>query len=137
MSNDEVLAARLPHHPWIASIAADIGADRLPQMLESLRRAGEMDAREIRVLQCYLRNVKAIAWQHVDHSGRQSRRLQELHGEVRGKLLGWTRLPDDYVAHQCWRRRQIAGNRGEVERSNGVHEALERAIVGLVPHARR
>ena len=44
------------------------------------------------------------------------------------------RLPDHDVAHQGGRGWQVAGNRGEVERSDRVHEALEWAIVGPVPY---
>ena len=45
------------------------------------------------------------------------------------------RLPDDGVAHQRRRGRQVAGDRGEVERRDRVDEALERAVVGAVPDA--
>ncbi len=54
----------------------------------------------------------------------------------RGELLGRRGLPDDGVAHQRRRGRQVAGDRGEVERRDRVDEALERPVVGAVPHAR-
>jgi hypothetical protein len=39
------------------------------------------------------------------------------------------RLPDHGVAHQRRGGRQVAGDRGEVERRDGVDEALERPVV--------
>ena len=46
------------------------------------------------------------------------------------------RLPDHGVAHQRRRGREVAADGGEVERRDGVDEALERAVLHLVPHAR-
>ena len=47
--------------------------------------------------------------------------------------LGDRRLPHHGVAHQRRRRRQVAGDRGEVERRDRVDEAVQRAVVGAVP----
>ena len=68
--------------------------------------------------------------------GGQPGLLEEVHRQRRGELLGRRRLPHDGVAHQRRRGRQVAGDRGEVERRDRVDEALERAVVGAVPHAR-
>ena len=85
--------------------------------------------------QRHLGDVEAVAGQHVDHARRQAGLLEQLHGQVRGELLGRRRLPDDGVAHQRRRGRQVAGDRGEVERRDRVDEALQRAVVGAVPDA--
>ena len=50
---------------------------------------------------------------------------------------GRGRLPDDGVAHQRGRRREVAGDRGEVERRDGEDEALERPVLEPVPDAGR
>ena len=57
------------------------------------------------------------------------------HDVVRRELLGVRRLPHDGVAHQRRGGRQVAGDRGEVERRDRVDEALERAVVDAVPDA--
>jgi hypothetical protein len=68
---------------------------------------------------------------------RQAGLLEQPHGEVRCELLRRRRLPDDDVAHQRRREREVAGDGGEVERRDGVDEALERPVVHGVPHTRR
>ena len=82
-----------------------------------------------------LGDVEAVAGQHVDDARRHAGLLEQLHGQVRGELLGRRRLPEHRVAHQRGRGRQVAGDRGEVERRDRVDEALERAVVGAVPDA--
>ena len=67
--------------------------------------------------------------------GRQPGLLQQPHREVRGELLGRRRLPHHGVAHQRRRGRQVAGDRGEVERGDRVDEALQRPVVEPVPDA--
>ena len=57
------------------------------------------------------------------------------HRPVRRELLRRRRLPDHRVAHQRRRGRQVAGDRGEVERRDRVDEALQRPVVDPVPHA--
>ena len=47
------------------------------------------------------------------------------------------RLPHHHVAEQRRRGRQVAGDRGEVERRDRQHEALERAVLEPVPRAGR
>ena len=107
----------------------------LPQVLEGRRRAGEVDAGQVGVGERDLGDVEAVAREHVDHARRQPGLLEQLHGQRRGELLGRRGLPDDRVAHQGRRGRQVAGDRGEVERRDRVDEALERAVVGAVPDA--
>ena len=77
----------------------------------------------------------AVSGHQVDHAGRQARRLEQAHDEVRGELLGVRRLPHHGVAEQRGRGRQVAGDRGEVERRDREHEALERAVLQPVPAA--
>ncbi len=133
MGDHEVFAAGLADQPRIALVAADIGAHLLPQVLEGGRRSGEVDAGQPRIGQCHIGNREAVAGDQVDHPGRQSRGLEQLHGQISRQRLGDRRLPHDGVAHQRRRRRQIAGNRGEVERRDRVDEAVQRAVVAAVP----
>ena len=134
--DDEVLAAGLPDQPRVALVAADIGAHLLPQMLEGGRRSGEVNAAQPRVGQCHIGNREAVAGDQVDHPGRQSGGLEQLHGQIGRQRLGDRRLPHHGVAHQRRRRRQIAGDRGEVERCDRIDEAVQRAVVAAVPFPR-
>ena len=59
-----------------------------------------------------------------------------LHRVVAAQHRARGRLPDHGVAHQRRRRRQVAADRGEVERRDGVDEPFEGAVLHLVPHAR-
>src|SRR5918995_7366211 len=43
MGDHEVLAPGLPDQPRVAAVAADVGPDRLPEVLEGLGRPGEVD----------------------------------------------------------------------------------------------
>ena len=99
------------------------------------RRAGEVDAGQVGVGERDLGDVVAVAREHVDDARREPGLLEQLHGQVGRELLGDGGLPDDGVAHQRRRGRQVAGDRGEVERRDRVDEALERAVVGAVPDA--
>ncbi len=96
-----------------------------------------MDAGQRRVLQRDGGDVQAVAGHHVDDALGQAGRLQQLHQQVRGELLGRRGLPQHHVAHQRRRGRQVAGDGGEVERGDRVDEALQRAVVAAVPHAVR
>ncbi len=78
---------------------------------------------------------RTVAEHQVDHAGRQPGGLEQLHGQVRGDGLGRRRLPHHGVAHQRRRGRQVAGDRGEVERGDRVDEALERPVLDPVPDA--
>ena len=133
MRHHEVFAAGLADQPRIALVAADIGAHLLPQVLEGGRRPGEVDAGQPRVGQRHIGHREAVSGDHVDHPGRQSRGLEQLHEQVGRQGLSDRRLPHHGVAHQCRRRRQVAGDRGEVERRDRVDETVEWAVVGPVP----
>ncbi len=65
--------------------------------------------------------------------GRQAGLLEQPHRGLGGQQLGGGRLPDHGVAHQRRRGRQVARDRGEVERGDRVDEALQRPVVGAVP----
>ncbi len=112
-------------------------ADRLPHPLEDGGRAGEVDAGEVGVREHRVADLAARAEHHVDDARRQPRLLVDLHQEV-GRVDGRRgRLEDDGVSHQRRRRRQVPGDRREVERRDGEDEALERAVLDPVPDARR
>src|SRR5690606_17699542 len=51
VGEDEVLAARFTHQAWIGAVGVDVGAHRFPHVLERRGAAGEVDARQIRMLQ--------------------------------------------------------------------------------------
>ncbi len=85
----------------------------------------------------HLAHRLAVARDHVDHARRQAGRLERAHGDVGGELLGRRWLPDDDVAQQRRRGRQVAGDRGEVERRDREHEPFERAVVAAIPHPGR
>jgi hypothetical protein len=67
------------------------------KVLEGRRRAGEVDPGEVGVVQEHLRDLDAVAREHVDDAGRHARLLEQLHGQVRGELLGRRGLPDHGV----------------------------------------
>ena len=78
-----------------------------------------------------------IAGHEVDDARRQAGRFEQLQRVVGAQHRAGRRLPHHGVAHQRRRRRQVAADGREVERRHGVDEALETAVVGLVPHRRR
>ena len=55
---------------------------------------------------------------------------------VRAEHRARGRLPDDGVAHQRGRGRQVAADGREVERRDGIDEPFERPVLHRVPHAR-
>ena len=62
--------------------------------------------------------------------------LQEPHVVVGGERGGRGRFPDDGAAHERRRRGEISADAGEVERTDGQDEALERTVLQTVPDAR-
>ena len=82
-------------------------------------------------------HLDRVARQEVDHARRQARLLQQLVEVPVAERGGVRRLPHHRVAHERGRGRQVAADRREVERRDGVDEALERPVVHPVPHARR
>ena len=81
--------------------------------------------------------VGAGAGEEVDHAVRQAGLLEQAHHVVRREHRGRGRLPEHDVPHQRRRARQVAADRGEVERRDREHEALERPVLHAVPDARR
>jgi hypothetical protein len=123
-----------PDQPRAAVVAAQVVADLLPQGLEGSGGAGEVDAGQPWVIQSHVGDQRTVAEHQVDHSGRQPGRFEQLHRHVRGRGLRRRCFPQHRVAHQGRRGRQVAGNRGEIERGNRVDEALERTEVDPVLH---
>src|SRR2546426_10242368 len=138
VGEDEVLAAGLADDPRIAPVRADAPAHGLPHPLERRGRAGEVDAREIGRGERRVADLGARARHHVDDARREPRRLQNVHDDVGGVHGRGGGLPDDRVAHDRRRRRQVAADRGKVERRDREDEALERpgGDVGPAPGRR-
>ena len=76
-----------------------------------------------------------VARQEVDDARRQAGGFEHLERVVAAQHRGRRRLPDDGVAHQRRRGGQVAADRREVERRDGVDEPFEVAVLHLVPHA--
>ena len=112
-------------------------ADRLPHALEDAGRAGEVHAGEVLACERGVADLRAGAVDEVDHAVGQAGLLQQLHQEVRGVGRGRRGLPDDGVPHQRGARREVAADRGEVERRHREDEAFERAVLQPVPDAGR
>ncbi len=81
-----------------------------------------------------LRDRGRVAGNHIDDAGRHAGRLIELHQVVGREHRARRGLPDDGVAHQRRRGRQVRGNRCEIERRDRVDESFEAAIFQLIPH---
>ncbi len=135
VGEDEVLAAGLADDPRVAAVVGDVGADRAPQVLEGGGGAGEVDAGQVGLGEGHLGDVQAVTGDEVDDARRETGRLQQPHGEVRGEALGGRGLPHDRVAHQGGGGGEVAGDGGEVEGRDRVDEALQRPVVHPVPHA--
>ena len=126
-----------PTRRGIGLVVAEIGSHGVPEMLEGVRRSGEVDAGERRMADGGLGDRGAGRGDHVDDPGWQSRRLEDLHDHLRGEQGGGRRLPDDGVADDRRCRREVAADRREVERADRQHEALERPVVHAVPRPGR
>src|SRR5690606_13363319 len=135
--DDEILAARLAHDPRIARVPLEVLGDLAPEELERLRRAGEVEPGELGALQQDVADRGRIAREEVDDARRQPGRLQEPHDVVVAEDRGVRRLPDRDVPHDRRRGRQVAPDRREVERADGVDEALEWPVIQAVPHPGR
>ena len=92
-----------------------------------------MHAGEVGMIEHDARHFRGIARHEVDDARRQTRRLEQLHDVVRAQHRAGRRLPHDRASHQRRRRRQVAADRREVERRDGIDEPFEAAIVRLVP----
>ena len=132
MREYEVLAARLPDHAREAAIAREIGADATPsERKTSVEPVKWMPAR------CGLastpRDVLGIAVDEVDHAVGEARLPQHVHHERCTERRRRRRLPDDDVAEHCRRGAEVAADGREVERRDGIDEALERPVLHAVP----
>jgi len=90
-------------------------------------------AGEVTVHQRHVADRGSVAGHEVDHPGGQTGGLEQAHRVMRGELLGRPGLPHHGGAYEGGRRREVAGDGGEVEGADGEHEALERTVVEPVP----
>ncbi len=135
MGDDEVLAPGLPDDARVRAVAAHVLADGPPHRVEDLGGAGEVDAGQVPVGEQGVGHGHRVAGHEVDDPGREARRLEQPQGVVGARDRGGGRLPDHGVAHERGGGREVRPDGGEVERRDGVDEALERAVLELVPHA--
>src|SRR5690606_23575693 len=77
VGDDEVLAAGLADQARVGAVLLDVLADRLPQVLEGPGRAGEVDARQVTVLEGDLGDRDAVAGEEVDDALGQAGLLQQ------------------------------------------------------------
>ena len=134
VSDHEVLAAGLADDARVGTVRGHRGADRLPHGVEDAGAAGEVDPGEIPMGEQLVRDHRRVAGDEIDDTGRQAGLSQQRHHVVRREHRARRRLPDDGVAHQRRCGGQVGGDRGEVERRDGVDEPFERAVLELVPH---
>ena len=134
MGDDEVFPARFADDARVGAVGGHRSADRLPHRVEDGGGAREVRAGQVAAREHRVRDHHGIAGHHVDDARRQARFDQQAHDVVRAQHRRRRRLPDDRAAHQRGRARQVPANGREVERSHGVDEAFETAVVGLVPH---
>ena len=73
VGDDEVLAAGLPDQARVRAVGGDVLPHGAPQVLEHLRRAGEVDAREVAGGEDDLADDDAVAGQQVDDAVGQAR----------------------------------------------------------------
>src|SRR5438093_4355387 len=113
MRNDEILAAGFADHARVRTVAADVLAHLAPHAVEDGRASGEMDAGKLWRIEKNVRDLNRVAWNEVDHAGRETRTFEQAEHVVAAQHRARCRLPDHRVAHQGWCRRQVAANRGE------------------------
>src|SRR5437773_5264836 len=136
VGDDEVLASGLAYQSRVRSLLVDVLADGLPHVLEHVGGAGEVDARELGMVQHAIRDLRRAAAHHVDHARRQAGLREQLHQEVRREQRLRRRLEHHCVAHEHRRGGQVGADRSEVERAHREDEALERSILETVPRGR-
>ena len=129
-------APRLAHDPRVGAVAGHVAADRLPHGVEDCGGAGEVDAGQVPVGEDRLGHLRPGTRDEVDDAWGQARRLEEPHDVVRAGDGCRRGLPHDGVAHERRGRREVAGDRGEVERREGKDEPFQRAVLDLVPDGR-
>ena len=136
MGEDEVLAARLAHQPWIAAVLVESIGDALPELMEDRRRPGKMDAGETRIGDQHIAYGSGLARDELDHARGQAGLLENLIEEPIRQHRRGRRLPECHVAEYGRCGGEVATDRGEVERRDRVDKSFERPIVEPVPHAR-
>lgn len=135
----EVLASGLAHDTGVALVSA-LGhtvCDLAVQAAEDSSRAGEVERCELAVCEHDLCDLYCITGHELDDIWWKTCFQEDLVEEVVGGDGGVRRLPDDNVAHERRRAREVGGNGCEVEGGDGVDEALERPVLDTVPDARR
>ena len=95
-----------------------------------------MDAREVAARERRVADVLAGAVDEVDDPVREAGLLEDAHRVVGGEHRRRGGLPEHGVAHERGRAREVAADRGEVERRDGEDEAFERPVLQAVPDAR-
>ncbi len=136
VGEDEVLSAGLADEARVGAVARDVLADAAPHRLEHARRAGEVHAREIGVVEAGVGDGLGRAHDQVDDAVGEARFAEGLHHEVGGVERVGRGLPHHGVAHQRGGRGEVPGDGGEVERRAREDEALERAGLEQVPDPR-
>ena len=132
VGEDEVLAAGFTDNLRIGAIVGNIVADALPEAVEGLGAAGEVHASQVLVGESHLADKGAAAGQEVDNAVGQACFLIDVHKDVVAQHSRCRGLPNAGVAHQDGRQAEVAGDRGEVERSDCKDEAFERAVGHIV-----
>jgi hypothetical protein len=99
-------------------------------------RAGEVDARQVRVGSATSETAIPSPVTMLMTPGGSPPPRATSSGSAR-RTAGSAPASRHHVAHQRRRGRQVARDRGEVERRDRVDEALERPVVAAVPHPAR
>ena len=114
MGKDEVLAAGLAHDARIVAVGGDVLADLLPDALENLGGAGEMEAGQLLPGDHVFRHIRAAAGHKVDDARGQTAVHQKLHEIVIGKHRRAGGLPDRHVADDGRGHGEVAADGGSI-----------------------
>jgi hypothetical protein len=152
-----VLASRLADHARVAEVLVHVQRDALPQTLEDVRAAGEVQAREVTVRDDALDEGDGLGAvgtrEELDDVPGETSLEEDLEDDPGGVGSGGRRLPEHDVSDQCGDGDEVASDRGEAERveltrlrtngqknvlegCNGEDESLEWAVLDTVPNAR-
>lgn len=136
MDKVEVLATGLANNARVALVGAigNTGGDLAIQATENLGTSSEVKSGKFPVTKNYLGDFLSITWHELDDAGRQTGLKQDLVEQPVGGHGGRGRFPDNNITHQCGSAREVAGDGGEVEGSDGIDETLERAVLNAVPN---
>ena len=136
MGKDEVLSTGLPDQPGVVAVAGDVLPDGAPDVLERGRGPGEMDRGQVTVGQGDLADLAAGAVHDVDDAVGQAGFAQQLHDQMRAQRGVLGRLPHHGIAQQGGPEGEVAGG-DEIERGDREDEALQGAVLDVIPNARR